>query len=95
MPTVISNGIEIHYEEQGSGDPLILIMGLGAPGSRWQDHAAAYEKYFRCILMDNRGAGESDKTTWSLYHQEDGGRHSRFDDRAGNRKCQHRWHLYG
>jgi pimeloyl-ACP methyl ester carboxylesterase len=60
MPTVVSNGIRIHYEEQGSGDPLILIMGLGAPGSRWKDHAAAYEKYFRCILMDNRGAGESD-----------------------------------
>jgi len=60
MPTVVSNGIRIHYEEQGSGDPLILIMGLGAPGSRWKDHVAAYHKHFRCILMDNRGAGESD-----------------------------------
>ena len=61
MPNVVSNGIRIHYEERGSGDPLILIMGLGAPGSRWEDHAAAYEKYFRCILVDNRGAGESDR----------------------------------
>jgi len=61
MPNVVSNGIRIHYEEQGNGDPLILIMGLGAPGSRWKDHAAAYEKRFRCILMDNRGAGESDR----------------------------------
>jgi pimeloyl-ACP methyl ester carboxylesterase len=61
MPTVISNGIRIHYEERGSGDPLILIMGLGAPGTRWEDHAACYEKHFRCILVDNRGAGESDK----------------------------------
>ncbi len=61
MPTLTSNGIRIHYEERGSGDPLILIMGLGAPGSLWKDHGAAYEKYFRCILMDNRGAGESDR----------------------------------
>ena len=61
MPTVISNGIRIHYEERGSGDPLILIMGLGAPGSRWEDHAAAYERHFRCILVDNRGAGESER----------------------------------
>ena len=61
MPIVISNGIRIHYEEQGSGDPLILIMGLGAPGSRWKDHSAVYQKHFRCILIDNRGAGESDK----------------------------------
>jgi len=61
MPTVISNGIKIHYEERGSGDPLILIMGLGAPGNRWKDHVAAYEEHFRCILVDNRGAGESDR----------------------------------
>ena len=60
MPTVLSNGIRIHYEERGSGEPLILIMGLGAPGSRWEDHAACYEKHFRCILVDNRGAGASD-----------------------------------
>jgi pimeloyl-ACP methyl ester carboxylesterase len=62
MPTVMSNGIKIHYEDCGSGDPLILIMGLGAPGSRWKDHAASYQKHFHCILVDNRGAGESDKS---------------------------------
>jgi len=61
MPSVASNRIRIHYEEQGSGDPLILIMGLGAPGNRWTDHVSAYEKHFRCLLVDNRGAGESDK----------------------------------
>ena len=33
MPNLRSNGITIHYEERGSGDPLILIMGLGAPAA--------------------------------------------------------------
>lgn len=61
MPTLHSNGIKIHYEERGSGDPLILIMGLGAPGGLWEDHATFFEKRFRCILMDNRGAGDSYK----------------------------------
>lgn len=61
MPIVQANGININYEERGDGDPLILIMGLGADGSVWEDHAQAYEKHFRCILMDNRGAGLSDK----------------------------------
>jgi pimeloyl-ACP methyl ester carboxylesterase len=61
MPIVQANGINIHYQERGSGDPLILIMGLGAPGDFWEDHVLAYEKHFRCILMDNRGAGQSDK----------------------------------
>jgi len=61
MPHVVANGIKIHYQVRGEGDPLILLMGLGAPGSRWEDHVAAYQKRFRCILVDNRGAGESDK----------------------------------
>lgn len=61
MPDVKANGISIHYEEEGSGPPLILIMGLGADGSMWQEHVDAYKAHFRCIMMDNRGAGRSDK----------------------------------
>ncbi len=60
MPDVKSNNINIHYEQQGKGDPLILIMGLGADGSLWEEHVKEYEKHFQCILMDNRGAGLSD-----------------------------------
>ena len=56
MPDVQANGITIHYEERGKGDPLILIMGLGADGALWEDHVKEYEQHFRCILMDNRGA---------------------------------------
>ena len=29
MPKVKVNGITLHYEESGSGDPLLLIMGVG------------------------------------------------------------------
>src|SRR5262249_7925090 len=61
MAQVKTNGITLNYEEQGSGEPLILLMGLGAPGGKWADHVAAYAQHFRCILIDNRGAGESDK----------------------------------
>lgn len=61
MPIVQTNGINMHYEERGTGEPLILIMGLGADGSVWEDHVKAYEKHFRCILIDNRGSGRTDK----------------------------------
>lgn len=61
MPFVGTNGIRMHYEEQGEGEPLVLLMGLGAPLDRWELHAAAYARRFRCILVDNRGAGESDR----------------------------------
>jgi pimeloyl-ACP methyl ester carboxylesterase len=61
MPTINANGITLYYEERGTGDPLILIMGLGAPGSRWEDHVSYYASAFRCITIDNRGADQSDR----------------------------------
>lgn len=61
MPKIETNGIQMHYTEQGDGDPLLLIMGITAPGAVWEAHAAEWDKSFRCILGDNRGVGESDK----------------------------------
>ena len=61
MPVIKSNGININYTEYGRGEPLLLIMGLGAPGGVWEKHINEYKKHFRCIAADNRGAGESDK----------------------------------
>ena len=60
MPHVTSNKIQLAYEERGHGDPLLLIMGLGGDRSLWLPHVEVYEQHFRCILFDNRGAGESD-----------------------------------
>ena len=61
MPHIETNGIKMHYTEQGNGDPLLLIMGITAPGAVWEAHAEEWQKDFRCILGDNRGVGESDK----------------------------------
>lgn len=58
---VDANGIRIAYEERGQGEPLVLIMGLGADGQVWEKHAQAYARDFRCFLVDNRGTGDSDK----------------------------------
>jgi pimeloyl-ACP methyl ester carboxylesterase len=61
MPTIKTNGIHFHYEERGSGEPLLLIMGITAAGSVWNVHVADWAQYFRCILGDNRGVGQTDK----------------------------------
>jgi pimeloyl-ACP methyl ester carboxylesterase len=61
MPLISTNGIQLHYTEQGSGPPLLLIMGITAPGSVWAKHAEFWQQRFRCILPDNRGVGRSDK----------------------------------
>ena len=60
MPHVPTNGIRVYYDTFGSGEPLLLLMGLGGSGSGWRDHVAVYRKKFRCIVPDNRGTGQSD-----------------------------------
>jgi len=61
MPYVSTNGIQLYYDECGSGEPLLLLMGITAPGSVWEKHAEVWSRQFRCILPDNRGVGLSDK----------------------------------
>jgi pimeloyl-ACP methyl ester carboxylesterase len=53
--------VKLHYETISQGEPLVLLMGLGAPGSLWELHAEEYSRHFRCIMPDNRGAGDSPK----------------------------------
>ena len=56
-----ANGITIEYEEQGAGEPLLLVMGLGGQLTDWPgelvDLIAA--QGFRTIRHDNRDAGLS------------------------------------
>jgi pimeloyl-ACP methyl ester carboxylesterase len=61
MPKVNANGITINYEQQGSGEPLILIPYLSADNSCYAFQVAEYAKHFTCISLDLRGTGESDK----------------------------------
>ena len=56
-----SGGTKIFYQIRGEGEPLILIMGFGADGNLWEQHANEYQKHFKCILIDNRGVGQSDQ----------------------------------
>ncbi len=59
MPVVESNGIDIYYEEHGSGEPLLLIMGWGANAATWRPQLPGLAEQFRVITFDNRGVGRS------------------------------------
>lgn len=61
MPRVNANGININYEQQGTGDPLILIPYLSADHTCYAFQVAEYAKHFTCISVDLPGTGESDK----------------------------------
>jgi pimeloyl-ACP methyl ester carboxylesterase len=61
MPTVQANGIEIYYETQGEGEPLVLIPYLAADQACYAFQVAEYAKHFTCFTVDLRGAGLSSK----------------------------------
>ena len=51
--------VDLAYEDIGNGEPLVLIMGLGATADAWEPHVRAWSREFRCIAVDNRGTGDS------------------------------------
>lgn len=53
------NPVELSFDESGTGEPLLLVMGLGAAGAAWQPHVDAWSRSFRCLAVDNRGTGAS------------------------------------
>src|SRR5690349_18218192 len=61
MPTVQANGIDIYYEVQGEGEPLVLIPYLAVDQACYAFQVAEYAKHFTCFTVDLRGAGLSGK----------------------------------
>jgi pimeloyl-ACP methyl ester carboxylesterase len=61
MPKVRVRDITLNYEQQGSGEPLVLIPYLAADHACYAFQVADYAKRFTCISVDLRGTGESDK----------------------------------
>src|SRR5882724_2488810 len=61
MPKIRANNIMMNYEQQGTGEPLLLIPYLAADNACYAFQVADYAKEFTCIAIDPRGAGDSDK----------------------------------
>ena len=60
MSFVENQDARIYWDEQGSGDPLLLIMGLSYPSYMWHRSRPILAERFRTIALDNRGVGQSD-----------------------------------
>lgn len=59
MPIVRANDIEIYYEEHGSGEPLLLIMGWGGNAATWKPQLPGLAERYRVVVFDNRGMGRT------------------------------------
>ncbi len=69
MPRIIvgaENGqpIELHFEDHGSGDPVVLIHGYPLNGNSWERQERELLAHgFRAISYDRRGFGRSSQPT--------------------------------
>ena len=60
MSFTTNQGAKIYWDEEGEGEPLLLIMGLGFPSNMWFRTRPLLSTRFRTIAFDNRGVGRSD-----------------------------------
>jgi pimeloyl-ACP methyl ester carboxylesterase len=52
---------EMYYEDTGKGTPLVLIHGVGGDSTEWSEVSPEMSKEIRCIAVDLRGHGKSEK----------------------------------
>jgi valacyclovir hydrolase len=74
LPTFEHNGISIHYEERGEGEPLLLIPGFTMGAEDMQPLIAALAECYRVIAADLPGSGRSlpqpREFTTTFYHED-------------------------
>jgi 3-oxoadipate enol-lactonase len=75
--------VRIVWEERGSGQPLLLIQGLGYARWSWEPIVPGLAERFRVISFDNRGIGESDKPAGPYTAREMAGDALQVLDEAG------------
>jgi pimeloyl-ACP methyl ester carboxylesterase len=60
MPAIEVNGTRLHYEQTGSGPPMVFIHGMCGDAEVWADQARRFSDRFTCVRYDRRGHSRSD-----------------------------------
>lgn len=63
------NGLNMYYKFAGEGEPVVFIAGLASDHLEWiPAHVPAFKAAgYRCVLFDNRDAGQTDESTIAAY----------------------------
>jgi len=54
-------GARLYFQMAGTGEPLVLLHGLGASTADWEYQVPVFSKHFQVIVPDLRGHGASDR----------------------------------
>ncbi|WP_120519527.1 alpha/beta fold hydrolase [Arthrobacter celericrescens] len=55
MPRLSVNGVDLYYEEQGEGIPILGLHGTPSSALMWAEAAKELALHGRCIIYDRRG----------------------------------------
>lgn len=56
------DGVNLYYEDQGEGTPLVFVHGWTCSSQVWQKNVLELAQQFRVVTLDLRGHGNSVKT---------------------------------
>ncbi|AGZ38478.1 alpha/beta fold hydrolase [Actinoplanes friuliensis] len=85
MPTIsTSDGVNLHYTDEGSGRPVVLIAGFTAPTESWElQRLALLATGYRVLALDRRSHGLSDNPAYGQRMSRHGKDVRDFLDAAG------------
>ena len=62
MPQIHLRGIQVNYEDQGGGDPIVFVHGHPFDHTMWKYQVSRFSPAYRLVMPDLRGYGKTDVT---------------------------------
>ena len=72
MPEAEVNGVRLHYELHGTGEPLALVHGVWVDATAWRFVVPGLAENFRVLSYDRRGHSRSERPATQGSFDEDG-----------------------
>jgi len=61
MPSVSADGVDLYYEEKGTGEPVVFSHGIPTDHRAWSSQMDAFSKNYRTIAYSRRYAAPNDR----------------------------------